>query len=166
MCCQRTFLPLELSFARTIHKFQGLQAGPVDPGKPPNVFQTIICDPDGKSAEARATGLLYTALSRATTLGDDSGLGSAIYFIGPDLTHERVQRINYKTGTNVLLVNVERRSSWVQRLESNAISYQPDDSLHMNKLFHWTSSTTISYDALYSRTHQYIRESTHQTKHY
>ena len=57
-CCQHTFVPLELSFARTIHKFQGLQAGPIDPGRTPNVFKRIICNPDTKSAEARATGLL------------------------------------------------------------------------------------------------------------
>jgi hypothetical protein len=71
-----------LAFARTIHKFQGLSAGPVDAGKIPNMYDCIICDPDMKQSEARATGLFYTALSRATTFGDSEGLNSAIYFMG------------------------------------------------------------------------------------
>ena len=77
----RTFVPLELSFACTIHKIQGLQAGPIDSGKTPNVSQTIICNPDTKAAESRATGLFYTAVSRATTRGDDNGLNSAVYLL-------------------------------------------------------------------------------------
>ena len=32
-CCQRAIVPLDLSFARTIHTFQGLQAGPTPQGQ-------------------------------------------------------------------------------------------------------------------------------------
>ena len=81
-CCTRLFLPLAVSYARTIHKFQGLTAGPVDKGKIPNMFDLLVVDPDEKQCEGSALGLLYTAVSRATTLGEDSSLGSAIYFAG------------------------------------------------------------------------------------
>ena len=45
-CFSRTYIPLSLAYARTIHKFQGLSAGPVDEGKIPNMFDVIVCDPD------------------------------------------------------------------------------------------------------------------------
>ena len=154
-CCVRTFVPLELSFALTIHKFQGLQAGPVDSGKAPNVFQTIICDPDTKAAEARATGLLYTAVSRATTLGNDNGLNSAIYFTGHNLSHERVVRINYKTNTDVQLSNVQRRSQWITTLKSNIIQ-PPDNNKKFNENKTWMSHT-IPYEMLYTRAQIYVQ---------
>ena len=153
-CCQRTFVPLELSFARTIHKFQGLQAGPVDPGRTPNVFKRIICDPDTKSAEARATGLLYTTLSRATSLGDTDGRNSAIYFIGDDLSYERVIRLAYKTNTDMPLANVHRRSNWVQHLRTHLITIQQQNSTYLQQIMAW-ASLHISYDSLYVRIKNY-----------
>ena len=160
-CCLRTFIPLELSFARTIHKFQGLQAGPVDSGKTPNVFQTIICDPDSKAAETRATGLLYTAVSRATTLGDDNGLNSAIYFSGNDLTHERVVRINYKTNTNVELANVQRRTQWICHLNTKVLEMKESDLPELQKTIQWTCNT-IPYDILYTRSQYYVNTNKNQ----
>ena len=154
-CCQRTFIPLELSFARTIHKFQGLQAGPIDPGRTPNVFKRIICNPDTKSAEARATGLLYTALSRATSLGDIDGRNSAIYFIGNDLSYERVIQLTYKTNTDTPLANVHRRSIWVQHLRSHLIYIQHQNLTYLQQIMTWASSTNISYDTLYVRIKNY-----------
>ena len=68
-CCTRKFLPLALSFGRTVHTFQGQNAGIVDPGRPPNPVQRIICDPGTRAFEATNIGLFYTILSRATTLG-------------------------------------------------------------------------------------------------
>ena len=66
-CCVRRFVPLDVAYARTIHKFQGLSAGPVDEGKVPNMYDCIVCDPDEKKFEGSALGLLYTAVLRATT---------------------------------------------------------------------------------------------------
>ena len=82
-CCTRTNIPLDLSFARTIHTFQGLQAGPTKEGKrKEHMYEHIICDPHDKSVETTQTGMFYTAVSRGTTLGDNNGLNSAIYFTG------------------------------------------------------------------------------------
>jgi hypothetical protein len=118
-CCKRTFLPLELAFARTLHRFQGLSAGPVDEGKIPNMFGVIVCDPDIRAVEGRATSFFYTMLSRATTLGDENGLNSAIYFTGPHLTKERIQNLTLKTNSNQTLQNVKRRTEWVHHLKRN-----------------------------------------------
>lgn len=45
-CCSCTYIPLVLSFARAIHRFQGLSAGLTDPNKIPNLYQCIICHPN------------------------------------------------------------------------------------------------------------------------
>jgi hypothetical protein len=65
-CCERTFCPLKLSFAKTIGAFQGQNAGPVDEGKPPNPVKTIICDPGSREFEAQKPGLFYSIISRGT----------------------------------------------------------------------------------------------------
>jgi hypothetical protein len=151
-CCQRSYLPLELSFARTLHRFQGLQAGPVDSGKPPNAFRVLVCDPDTKAAEGRATGFLYTMLSRATTFGDQTGLNSAIYFIGPNLTKERIMKLTLKTNSNQLIKNIERRNRWVAHLEHHVVHRQANYS----KIHKWLKNR-YTYDELYDRTNSYIK---------
>jgi hypothetical protein len=144
-----------LSFARTIHKFQGLQAGPVDEGKLPNVFPRIVCDPDVKAAEGRATGLFYTAISRATTLGDSSGLDSAIYFIGPNLTRDRVVNLTLKANTTKSIENVKRRRAWVDLLESNTVVFPDEANESLKATLLWVTLRRIPYGALYSRSQQY-----------
>jgi hypothetical protein len=149
-------LPLQLAFARTLHRFQGLSAGPVDEGKIPNMFGVIICDPDVKAVEGRATGFFYTMLSRATTLGDEDGLNSAIYFIGPNLTKERIQNLTLKTKSNQTLQNVKRRINWVNHLKENTRDNTHVDKDHMSKIFEWAKQP-IPYDELFARTNQYIK---------
>ena len=56
-----------LAWARTIHKFQGLQAGPTCS------TLKIIADPGTDRFEAGTPGLLYTLISRAVTIGKLEG---------------------------------------------------------------------------------------------
>ena len=151
----RSCIPLTAAYARTIHKFQGLSAGPVDFGKIPNPYECIICDPDKNSAEGRALGLLYTAISRATTLGDDDGLNSAIYFIGKDYNENRIRMLGKKKDSSDDFINVVRRSAWVQHIHNNTKQniLSPDK---INQIFDFISSTTISYDFLHKRINNYI----------
>jgi hypothetical protein len=51
---------LLLAYAKTIHKFQGLQAGPTGEGKANNFYDRIICDPGARDFESKNPGLLYT----------------------------------------------------------------------------------------------------------
>ena len=44
-----------------------------------------------KKFEGTSLGLFYTAISRATTLGDDDGLNTAIYFSGSQFKEERIR---------------------------------------------------------------------------
>lgn len=155
-CCTRTFLPLDLAFARTIHRFQGLSAGPVDEGKIPNMYECIICDPDIQGSECRATGLLYTGTSRATTLGDKDGLNSAIYFQGKDFTRSRIQNVTKKTNSQYEFENVKRRREWVMHLKANTVKPKKVNTIRAKQIFAW-SKRTYTKKQLKQRIDLYIR---------
>ena len=62
-CCCRTYIPLRLAFAQTIHTFQGQNEGPVGIGQAPNAIQKLVCDPGTRRFEGNCVGLFYTILS-------------------------------------------------------------------------------------------------------
>ena len=142
-CCERAFVPLDLSFARTIHTFQGLQAGPTPPGKPKqHMYECVICHPDNKSVEATHTGLLYTAISRGTTLGDPNGLNSAVYFTGDNLTRERIQELTKCKTSNNIYVKVKKRRLWVRHLEQHTIKNKKICNTHQRVLDYFEKNST------------------------
>ena len=159
-CCTRTFIPLEVAYARTIHKFQGLTAGPVDKGKIPNMYQCIICDPDEKKYEGTSLGLLYTALSRATTLGDKDGLNSAIYFTGGTFKEQRINRLTKMKGSDRNFKMADKRKTWVEYIEKQEQQSKATISkiLHKKKqIINHINNHTYDYDFLYHRQQQYTR---------
>ena len=121
-CCTRYYCPLTLAYARTIHKFQGLSAGPVDPGKIPNMYECLVIDPDKNQCEGRALGLLYTGVSRGTTLGDDDGLNSAVYFSGQSFNESRLRGLGLKKNSCDDYLNIQRRRIWVEFLQQHTTS--------------------------------------------
>ena len=106
-----------MSYSRTIHKFQGLTAGLVDEGKIPNMYQSIICDTDEKKFEETSLGLFYTANSRATTLGDDDGMNSAIYFSGNQFKEERIRGLTKLKNSDQDFIMAKKRQKWVEFLQ-------------------------------------------------
>ena len=151
-CCQRKFIPLSLSFGRTVHTFQGQNAGPVDPGRPQNAVQRIICDPGTRSFEAKCTGLFYTILSRATTIGTtDTGnpiMDSAVYFFGKNMNQARIRNITLQNNGQPYK-SVMKRARWVAFLQDHV--HPPSMSPSEQKaLFTWVKSTKISPDHLSS----------------
>ncbi len=83
-CRTRELMPLQVAFAKTIYTFQGMNAGLVDPGWPPNMVVRIIVDPGNIMFESQiAPVCLYIASSCDTTMGDMDNiykLNSGIYF--------------------------------------------------------------------------------------
>jgi hypothetical protein len=147
-------MPLTLAYARTIHKFQGLSAGPVDEGKIPNPYDCIVCDPDKSEVEGRAVGLFYTAISRATTLGGNDGIGSAIYFTGKDFNEVRIRMIGRKKHTDEEMLNVQRRRVWVERIKL----YTTKGTLSEKKkkcISNWMTSAKYNFNQIYSRIESY-----------
>ena len=153
-CCSRKYIPLSLAYARTIHKFQGLSAGPVDEGKIPNMFDVIVCDPDESRYEGKFLGLFYTAVSRATTLGDDDGLNSALYFTGECVKEDRIRSIGKKTRSQDDYLLVRRRMIWVQHLRDH-LHVSPLTKAQKKNIFTWAESATISYNELFDRINEY-----------
>ena len=139
-CCDRTFTPLRLAYAQTLHTFQGQNAGPTMPGQPPNSISCIICDPGTRLFESKCVGLFYTLLSRITSLGDDSDkFSSTIYFIGDNMTPARILDIT-RTQKGELYHNASLRLRFVTYLKnhmhtSGLTSQQRED------LFQWAETT-------------------------
>ena len=164
-CCTRTYVPLELAYARSIHKFQGMTVGPSKPGQPPNMYRTIICDPDEKRFEGMWPGLLYTMVSRATTLGESDGKGSALYFDAPlvgsvPLTTERLKDLLHKARANnskkapELYDTVKMRNDYVEALQSNVFTVQ-EDSAFIQSYLQRIEQMRIPEDVLTSKIQQY-----------
>ena len=145
-CCTRTFIPLTLAFGKTVHTFQGQNAGPVEPGQPKHPVQRIICDPGTRQFEGVNIGLLYTICSRATTLGledDNNGFpDSALYFIGNNMNKNRVQNITLQQNGKPY-IKVIKRKRWVDYLKQHN---KTSGLLPARKreLFHWATNTFIS----------------------
>ena len=115
-CCCRTYIPLRLAFAQTIHTFQGQNAGPVEPGQAPNAVQKLVCDPGTRRFEGNSVGLFYTLLSRITTFGNSQDkFSSAIYFIGTNMNMERVLNITLSEKGQMYAM-AERRKQYVSYL--------------------------------------------------
>ena len=143
-CCFRTFVPLALSHARTIHSFQGETAGPDEPGKPPNNIKKIIIDPGDKSFELINPSLFYVAFSRGTTLGDSSRMNSAIYFCGEHITEARLINMT-KTKQNIESIYVQRRNKWIKILKQNT----HESNLSIKQLMTWCKSFQSTQASLY-----------------
>ena len=118
-CCTRKLVPLILAWGITVHRFQGQSAGPVDKNKIPNPYECLVCDPHDSSAENTHLGVFYTAISRATTLGDDDGLNSAFYLEGKEATEDRMRNIGQKQNSRDYHDTFVKRAKWVQYLNEN-----------------------------------------------
>jgi hypothetical protein len=117
----QTYCPLQLSYARTIHTFQGYQAGPTQ-----NI-KKIVCHCGTTKHEALFPGLFYTALSRATTIGTAQDRSkSAVLFTG--LTADRIERL--RKGTNEKTYSlIKKRDKWTDYLEGKKHPMSQEPSL-------------------------------------
>ena len=118
-CCTVTWCPLEISWATTIHKFQGFEAGfDVD-----DMFRHLIIDPGDLKWEQTCPGALYVALSRAKTMGTfgtDTSFprDSAIYWYGSGISTTRIldghlKNNTKKGGPKVQCLLIIKRDRWV-----------------------------------------------------
>ena len=141
-----TFCPLVLSFARTIHTFQGQQAGPTD-DKVRNAIQKIICDVGTARFESINIGLFYTALSRATTIGtsDENRTNSSIFF-SQSLDKSRLDRLTTAQNKKEYEM-IKRRKAWVELLykKKHEEAKETTDKI-INDMFEWALTHKFSLD--------------------
>ena len=147
-CCLATFIPLCLSFGRTIHTFQGQEAGPTKP------IKSLVVDVGSTGFEGRNPGTLYTAISRASTIGNGNPLNSALYFNGEleysRLTDVRYKRLKgkYKNQEKEEYDKVKFRTNWINHLEKNLDSRKHFTKSQKLSLRHWAMNTTVSHEQL------------------
>jgi len=139
-CCSMNSITLTLAEARTLHKFQGNEAGPNFP------IEAIVCDIGDIKTEANNTGFTNTAIGRAATLGMGNIEESAFYLTGTP-TESRLRDIVHKRSSRRKLKydGVRYRDNWVAYLNQNQIkstAYISDDEV--KKLEEWFQRTTIS----------------------
>ena len=124
------------------------------------MFKGVICDPHTLDAETNSLGLLYTGVSRATTLGDSDGLNSAIYFTGLDMKKEsRVSRLGQKTASLDAYKRVVDRRRWVAHLAVNTRRSHLS-SKEEERILRWSSDNKVTYSALMNRIDEYVEQGT------
>jgi hypothetical protein len=122
-CCSVTFCPLVPSWATTIHKFQGFEAG-FDRN---DQFQHLVIDPGNIKSEQQQSGILYVAMSRAKTMGDmindmPNPRNSAVYWTGCGMSKNRLLHCSTKKQMHtqgqerVNCLKIEKRDNWVTYL--------------------------------------------------
>jgi hypothetical protein len=145
-CCTKTFIPLQLAYAKTIHTFQGASAGPTPGNQEDNPVLTIVCDPGTRDFKGKNTGLFYTCLSRATTMGEKGKhLTSAIFFYGDNMRPDRVMNIT-KAKTGYLFRKAALRKLWVANLQHNRHNSGMSDVVR-TAIFEHSKNKTINVRA-------------------
>ena len=131
---------MQLSYARTIHTFQGSSAGPTLPGQQENAIKCLICDPGTRDFELKNPSLFYSLMSRGTTLGKEGGqLSSAIYFDGPNLNPGRVQNLT-RNDTGQLSKKANLWKMQVEKLNMGKHDSRMDKK-QSNKVFEYGKNT-------------------------
>lgn len=146
-CCSLKSIPLNVSFARTLHKFQGQSVGP----KYSNKY--MVFGPGTSFFEAQNPGLLYVGLSRMSTLGE-SVENSPFLFFGPDANENRFTNVTHKRGeksqpTRIKYKSVVMREKWIQFLSRNERNFPvivTSDEKMMLK--NWLENLSISVNDL------------------
>ena len=118
-CCSRTYIPLRLAFAQTIHTFQGQNAGPVEIEQALKAVQKLVCELGTRQFEGNCVGLFYTLFSWVATFGNsDDRFSSAIYFTGTSMNTERVIKISLNE-KGCMYAMAERRQQYVDYLQKH-----------------------------------------------
>ena len=144
-CCKMTSVPLNISFARTLHKFQGQAVGPKQTNK------YMVFGPGTTTFESMNPGLLYVGLSRMVQLGDTIDNGS-FYFFGVDANEDRLTNVIFKRKQNKQLSfskykSVLMRDHWIQylndqeQLSADNFNFTIDDKIQLQL---WLQTTHIS----------------------
>jgi len=136
-CCTVTYCPLVLSWAITVHKFQGFEAGF---GKD-DMVKYIVADMNNLDWEKSNPGTAYVVTSRGKTIGtvtpdNPYPLESNIFFDG-QIGPTRFTHAAYKNNGEECL-QVEKRDNWArylhQKSESTKSSYDENtlSTMHDN----------------------------------
>jgi hypothetical protein len=152
-----TTLNWHLAYGKIVHTFQGQTVGPTQPGRPENPIKRIIVDPGSRGFEGTNVGLFYTAMSRATMIGNaDDKMSSAIYFDGPhfsqkritNLTKEQSGQLFKKAQLRPLFKKAQLRQNWVKYMKENNRKRKYYTKEEMEYIFEWIKNMRYNRDFL------------------
>jgi AAA domain len=147
-CCTRTYIPLTLAYGKTIHTFQGQTVGPAGKGRPENPIQRIVLEPGDRKFEGNNVGLFYTAMSRATTIGNTGDrMSSAVYFDSPHFSIERFTNLT-RQKNGQMYHKALLRQNWVRFMKEKNENRKQYTKEEMKKLFHWITSNRINLNTI------------------
>jgi len=141
-CCIKYYIPLSLSFAKTVHTYQGQNVGEVDEGRQENAIQRIIVDPGDKKFEGNNPGISYTISSRGSNMGEHDKMRSAIYYFGENISLERLKNLTVGL-KGKKYKKVKLREKWVRFLQKNTKNpfIKPKEKVD---LIQWSTNTTFT----------------------
>lgn len=118
-CCVARYCPLTLSWAMTVHKFQGFEAGFDEDDK----IHHIIANINNLKWEKDHPGTAYTVASRAKTIGtitpeNQYPIDSNLFFEG-QIGENRFTDILYNIDGEMSL-NAQKRRAWTEYLDTRA----------------------------------------------
>jgi hypothetical protein len=105
----------------------------------------IICDVGTSRFESQNIGLLYTALSRATTIGtaESNRKESAIFFT-QSLDRNRLDRLTTKAD-NTEYESIKQRNAWIHLMNKNINNKEMNISdKKINQTIEWASKTILT----------------------
>jgi hypothetical protein len=117
--------------------FQGQSAGPEHP------IKCITIQPGSSNMEKLCPGLLCMFISRGTTKGKKGNRSSSvIFFIGDELTKERIKNLT-KTKSGEICQKNQRRSKWIKFLQKSRLQINIS-AKQRRDLIQWASKTVIN----------------------
>ena len=150
-CCVATFMPLQIAYAVTIHRCQGLEAG-FDEG---DRWTRMVIDPsDTKWEISQNLGTMYCSNSRGKTFGSKDEMypqDSAIYWTGCNISMERIQNCKRKQDGQPC-ESFKKRARWVTHLEEKAEKTKTNYSKRkMDEITKTTYAAAMSGDLIQDR---------------
>jgi hypothetical protein len=119
---------MRLAWANTLHTFEGSNAGHTPDGTPKNSLHTVVIDVGQRADEARYCGLIYTAVSRPTTLGDAGSEVTIPYKCFNSVLYRRdetfpqhLEHLTHKIATREEYDKVHMQGMWVKHLRGREI---------------------------------------------
>lgn len=141
-------MPLQLAFAITIHRCQGMEAGK-DPG---DRWRRMVIDPGDTLWEiSMNSGTQYVATSRAKDFGSKDELypkDSCIYWTGTNISVDRIHNCTRKRNGE-LCAFIQKRAKFLQHLSDRAAETKSFfDEAKINNILNNTYQQAVKGDLI------------------
>lgn len=103
-----------------------------------------------------------TSISRATTLGDEQGNNSAMYFTGEHYSESRIRNLGKRKQSDQVCERASQRAAWVNHLQHH--KYETPTAETIRAIQHWSTTTQFTLEELECRISQYTSSKQNKRK--